>query len=557
MNECLEETALLAPDRRANSKNTPAPPSPHRAMYGVICLIVCNSAAWNGFEMIFTQYLVQMYDMDFAPANFYFMVFLSATGLVKVVGAYLSDVRWGMCATVFYFGLPYLIGYFLVFLATLPATWTSYPSASGFLSPFLFAAGCGAMVIGFSGQAVYPVLLVEQQTNANVAQRSGVEKAYRLFVFAENAAPIVSISLIPVLHSFGTSKLFGQTEIGTSFYLSYGTSLFILLVGFLAFWSQAKHLRNAGPPLRKSNPFVQAFGAIRTGISNKRLYLRLISDKENTSSTCLGHDPSQAESCMIKQFKGLSASDSFLSFSDPKYTQLALDMKRSYHLLPFFLLFCPLSSLASVNYSIISIFQANWMQRPSWLPAESILMVGTIVGTLACPIIEVILAFLRRRIGLKLDTTTRITIALLGTGTCLAYMSLVQFWILSSGKYYNGVFQTSLSVWRQLPSHILQGLSSVLLSSSITEYAHIMAPPYLKSMTVSMPRICSFISTLMNLCLSSLYTCEKVGYLLLGQGVWTAAMGLVFVKCYRRYSRNDESRDAYKVIDGKGEGSAQ
>eukprot|EP01135_Chromosphaera_perkinsii_P004869 Nk52_evm2s302 gene=Nk52_evmTU2s302 len=507
----------------------------------IILLITLERSAFYGYFLVMIQYLIGMYNLPSDTANIISQTLSSSLSLVSVLGAYVSDSHLGLRNSALYSGSAYVCGLGLTFLASLPIIWKDYPMDSGDFSRVLFFVGMVGIFIGNSSKTVYAVLLTEQ------ANKSGnpllVERVYRLYTFALNAGPTLSMLLVPSLHNFGPLKLIGETYKGTSFYLCFGTSFLLMMVGVLCFAYNSANLHNAGKPDGSSNPILRIFKTVRNGMANKRKYSLITSNPRLTKEDLE----------IQRSFSHRDHSDSFLSFCDEEHQGVAMDIFKTWHLYVMFLILLPPYMMAYQQCSTTFVIQANWMSSPSWLAPESMAFLNALFSILASPVIDVSLTFLQHR-GIFFGPHLRIAFSYIIMSMCFLYMAYVQALIATNGKEsLDGTFQSSVSVMYQIFGQFLSGFSSVLCTASCLEYAYNIAPAYMKTLVVSLFNISLAFGSFMGVLVSPWVTADKMYYMYSTVGWGLLVLSWMYYSCFKSYDQSYLDRNMDVMKDAKGQ----
>ena len=409
------------------------------------------------------------------------------------------------------------------------------------------------IVIGNAAKTVYAVLLTSQ------ANRSGdplvVERIYRLYTCALNAGPTITTIFVPSLHSFGPFKLFEGAYIGTSFYLCFGTSFLVMFSALAWFWYKSSGFVNAGKPESTNSPIVKIYKTVRNGLSNKRRYTvlsaspsspsfmspsSLMPRTSSTSSFLSAVDNEEKQALVRKEH-----SDSFLSFCDEEYQDVAEDIFKTWHLYAMFLVLLPPYMLAFQSSTSSFVIQANWMEYPPWFAPESIIFLNCLFSIMAGPTIDVIITFLQAQ-GIFYGPHKRISFGFITMGIGYLYMAFVHKMMLEQGTLRNGILHSSISIAYQIPGHFLSGYSSVLLTSSSLEYAYLIAPAYMKTIVVSLYFLSMSLGSILGALLSPLVTAEKLGVLFAAIGCSLVALTFLYYYLFKKYDASYYRRNEVK-----------
>lgn len=135
------------------------------------------------------------------------------------------------------------------------------------------------------------------------------------------------------------------------------------------------------------------------------------------------------------------------------------------------------------------IAQAGQMQT-NGLPNDLTWFANPIMVVLLMPIVQWFLTSVFGRYHIPFGPMARITVGCVFLGLAMAYQAVLQKLIYSAGPCYEYPTQcgggdggpNDISVWLQLPSYFLIGLSEVLAVSTGYKYAYAAAPESMKSL---------------------------------------------------------------------------
>eukprot|EP00475_Leptophrys_vorax_P005841 TRINITY_DN13539_c0_g1_i1.p1 TRINITY_DN13539_c0_g1~~TRINITY_DN13539_c0_g1_i1.p1 ORF type:complete len:339 (-),score=90.40 TRINITY_DN13539_c0_g1_i1:972-1988(-) len=138
--------------------------------------------------------------------------------------------------------------------------------------------------------------------------------------------------------------------------------------------------------------------------------------------------------------------------------------------------------------------QGMWMNRPSWLTADQLNLVDSIIIVIFIPIMDWALPKLRRTFGWKLGALQRITIGFFIAGAGFIYVGLLQWAINKQGTFVDVDGDTTyqlndgssgVSVWWQVPPYLFIGISEIFSSISSLEFAYSKAPMSMKALVMA------------------------------------------------------------------------
>eukprot|EP01135_Chromosphaera_perkinsii_P003270 Nk52_evm45s239 gene=Nk52_evmTU45s239 len=489
--------------------------------------IVFERATFYGFSLSMAQYLIDMLEVGDSLTNVIVQSALTALYVTPVVGGYLADSRYGRLKVGQWGCLFSLFAYGAIFASSLPFVWSNFPNMPGVWSELLFYLGLIGLAFGSIGKSPITAMFADQADSIS-DDPDAMEKIFFHYQMAVSIGPALSMYVIPLLFTFGEQKQRGTTHNGTSYYFSFGVCFGLYLLAALGYISQRKGYVNAGKP-SESTPMNSIFRTIRNGYHNRRH-----AKKETFSAD---KEAGRPNNCAKRSRKS-----SLLDYCDEQYASNAQDLKDATHVIVMILVFSTAFCLLYQQIQSSIVVQANWIVTPSWMPPPAMAVFEAIFavigGILIVPFQKVF----------KLGPIARMTIGLILSAFSFLYLAGVQYFIDADGLYVGDVYESSISVWVQLPSFMFLGVATIFFLASTPEYAYAVSPKYMKTFILSMRNLSVAAGSLVSIPLSPLLVREYFFYTYLGLGIFVLLLGIAFHiiyrKCDKTYAEIIEKKNA-------------
>ncbi|KAJ1990059.1 hypothetical protein H4R33_001850 [Dimargaris cristalligena] len=155
------------------------------------------------------------------------------------------------------------------------------------------------------------------------------------------------------------------------------------------------------------------------------------------------------------------------------------------------------------------ITQALTMKRPAWFPPDQMNALNNLVLVLIIPLFDAYIYPWMNRRGYRMGPIFRITIGFFLAFVTFFYITVLQYFIYSTGPYYDfsgagipadpHVRQNDISIWWQAFPCALMGVADFFASATGLEFAYKQAPAQMKSVVVALYLFTSCIGSLMGL----------------------------------------------------------
>ncbi|KAI9291392.1 PTR2-domain-containing protein [Neoconidiobolus thromboides FSU 785] len=471
-------------------------PVPKAAWFIIVCEL-CERFSFYGASLLFVPYLLDRLGQSKSSATAINSAFLFFAYFTTIVGAILADTYWGKFKTILFFSVAYLLGLILLSVSSIPASIDSGFGLTGFcLATFLFIAwGTGGIKSNVSAFAAEQV-----PQNSAYDYNLTVERVFRFFYWAINAGAFFGMLICPILVNNLNSPPGG-----------FGLPAAVFFVGIFLFIFGRKFYVEYEV---KENPILKALKCIKYALSHR----------SHSNEHWLDG-----------------------AYTNPKYDVEYVDgLKRTIKGCKVFLFYILYWALYN-NMSSAFIIQGVNMSRPSWLGAEQLNLVNSLVLIIFLPVFDYwVFPFLRSK-GFKLGLITRITIGFAICTIAFIYVTVLQHVLYNTGPYYdfsNVVIKegepyptNNLSIWWQIPAYFLIAISEIFASATGLEYAFKYASPELKSVVLALFLLTNCGGSLIILILS-IWSYDPLYTILFASQ--TAAMGVFTVIFYFLFRKQDD-----------------
>ncbi|XP_056637753.1 peptide transporter family 1-like [Diorhabda sublineata] len=189
----------------------------------ILCIIAtefCERFAFSGLRTILSIYLRNVLLLSECTSTVIYHGFLMVCYIVPMAGAICADVYFGRYRTIRNFGIVYLIGHVLIFIAAVPII-SIYPALFFFVGLTLIAIGTGG---------IKPCVAAFGAEQFNLpAQKDLLIHFFSVFYFTINLGGFVGMTLTPVLRKV---SCFGDD---TCYALAFGFPAALMILSMLLF----------------------------------------------------------------------------------------------------------------------------------------------------------------------------------------------------------------------------------------------------------------------------------------------------------------------------------
>ena len=189
------------------------------------------------------------------------------------------------------------------------------------------------------------------------------------------------------------------------------------------------------------------------------------------------------------------------------------------------------------------------------MPNDILPTVNPIAIVIFVPIFDRILYPSLRRCNIKFSPIERITCGFVILALAMAWTTIVQHLIYSTGPNFNYTtepcltcqkFNNITAAW-QIPSHILMAISEILVAITGLEYAVTKAPSTMKSIVTSLFFSTTAIGSALNLALVPVSIDPKVLWMYVALAIVSFTIGFIFYMFFRNDGKNTTKGSSRKV----------
>ena len=426
-------------------------------------------------------------------------------------GAYLADAYLGKVKTIAIFCVVYVVGVVLQALSAMPFSFGDFPNEPK-MAPDFYWAAIFFIGLGTGGiKANVGPLLSEQIPNPNAEK---TEMVFRYFYWAINVGALAAYVISPLVHRFDKDK---DHPNGTTYYYSFWSTAAAFVVAIVVFYSFIPFYissRVSGSPIGRF--FKCMWSAFRN-----RSSLSMIDGEE--------HFVYNAEGFKEKELKD--------------YRRIISVFGLLIHYPIFWYLYGQNSNYVTT--------MGTFMRRPSWVTADQLGLVDPLAIIIMVPVFDrLILPFLRKVCGFKLNIITRIAIgyffmALCGVGMMIEMEILKAngHWNEAGNKYHANDTKTQMSVFWTIPLFFLCALGEIFASITLNEFTYSQAPPSLKSVMFGLGTFTNCGSSILGLIISPFTTPYNLPWIWLAFSILCFLQVLVIPYQFRNYQVRDTSED--------------
>eukprot|EP00127_Corallochytrium_limacisporum_P006819 Clim_evm34s236 gene=Clim_evmTU34s236 len=439
----------------------------------ILVVEFCERLAFYGATLVFMLYMLEMLEFTNANANLVNNMFTFWAYFTALLGGYISDAYLGKFKTISIFGFTYMIGLICLTISALPIAYKDFPYEAGgwdYFSKWGFVLALFLIGLGTGGiKSNVSTLVADQLVDSSP---DDYEKVFRWFYFSINAGSVVGMIISPNLHHFGPYKTDPESGAvhGSSYWASFAAPGSFFAIGMAIFWFGHKHYIIPKPT---GSLLGEAFSVVKTAWTKRNESMEyFLEDTQNSVNSqsswhWLDHAAEEHDYQIVSDVKrALKASKVFAVF--PFYWLLYNQMQSNF------------------------ISQGEWMARPSWLTADQLNLVDSLVIIIFIPFFDyIVFPWLKRR-GIRMSHITRMSFGFLVSAGAFVYVGFLQWAIAKRGhwtgndSYVLHEGQHGVSIWLQIPPYFLIAISEIFASVTALEFAYAQAPASMKSIVMSL-----------------------------------------------------------------------
>ncbi|OMH79476.1 Peptide transporter PTR2 [Zancudomyces culisetae] len=474
----------------------------------------CERFTYYGSSLIFTLYLRNILGVSKPKTTAIMKGFVAMCYSMTVLGAFVADQYLGKFKAIIAFGIWYNIGTILLSITAIPSINKSFGFAGFMISSYLFIGiGTGGIKANVSAYVAEQIPVGFKETSVPgtyIDSRATTERVYRYFYWSINMGAFLGMFICPVIRNSNEAK----DRYAAAFVVP-AALMVLCIVVFVSGKSKYYNKPITGSVMGK------VIRCARYALKNKQ--------------------PGYTH--WLDGSKGLQNAE-----WDDKFVD---GLRRSLNACKVFC-FYPFYWALYNNMTDNFIYQGVCMQHPSWLEADQLNLVNSVVLIIAIPIMDTFFfPFLRRR-GIFMGPIKRIFIGFMIVVSGFVYVTIIQKVVYSTGPYYD--FQgdnvpddpvNDIVIWWQLPAYMIVGISEIFASVTGLEYAFSQAPAELKSLLTALFLFTNFLGSLIGMALAPLSVDPLILWLFAGETVLMFIIGCTVFIFFRHVDEEVKSMQSY------------
>eukprot|EP01065_Artemidia_motanka_P047773 TRINITY_DN7564_c0_g1_i1.p1 TRINITY_DN7564_c0_g1~~TRINITY_DN7564_c0_g1_i1.p1 ORF type:complete len:589 (+),score=190.16 TRINITY_DN7564_c0_g1_i1:56-1768(+) len=518
--DVTESTKLVGKSGSESSADAEWPPS---AWY-ILVVEFGERAAFYGSTIVFYPYMQNMLGFSQSTANAVYNAFNFWAYATTVLGGYVADSFLGKVKAIIAFAMTYIVGFALLFLSACPFTWGSgnFPeTASGLAIPgflvsiFFIGLGMGGIKSNVS------TLMADQLGDCSIKAYASV---FRWFYWSINLGAFLGILVSPVLHNqLGEKKIIDGDEDGTGYWASFGMPFVIFIISLAIFvFGKFRGLYVDHPP--RGSLLADAVHAARAALAAR--------------------SRARADGTYAPRAHWLD-----WGREDPVWANTTVELKKALRACVVFIFF-PVYWLCYNQMFSNFVSQAEMLDRPSWLAAEALNVLGSLTLILIIPLFDRVIFPALKNCGYDPNPIQRISIGFLLAGSAILYCGVLEQFIHDHGEFVDGSYQSDdkLPIWWQIPPYCIFGCSEIFASVGGLEFAYAEAPKSMKSVVMAVFLITNAFGSLIGIAVSPAIQPENmVSVFLSFSGVMIGCTPIFYFMFRNRRSNNAIEEDEEAV----------
>jgi POT family proton-dependent oligopeptide transporter len=500
----IEARALLEKKQLANSQFKGAFPV---AAYFILCNEFCERFAYYGASLNFETYMIGPLKFSTPTSDAVNNAFQFWCYFTAIIGGIVADVIFTRYNTILNFSSVYLVGLIILSFSALPFMLSDYLDLSiGLfgLSLFLIGLGTGGIKSNVSTFVADQVRHLEASSLEgifrwfywiiNVGSFLGMLICSETRDYSEPGSPIIWWAAYAIPAGMFVASI-------TAFLLGRDRYIMFPMGGrFWYFWYRGY--------TTSGSIVIKAFNVMFVAVGNK-----------------------------IKHID-VPGAENWLDYAKTDYPEkMVEDLKMTLKACTVFLVF-PFYWVAYNQMGTNFILQAMNMEHPSWLLAEQLNLVDSVILIILIPIFDILLYPYLERKNINPNPIIRITIGFFFITLAMAYAALLQWQIYETPPYYkhlNSTQQNDIDIWWQIPPYLLIAISEIFASISGLEFAYSQSPPSMKSVVMAIFLFTSCIGSVFGIIIAPACKNPYFVWVYTGLGAMTFLMIFIFYGCFRNY----------------------
>ncbi|KAJ2081389.1 hypothetical protein H4R24_002375 [Coemansia sp. RSA 988] len=507
-----ERVPLIEPAGPPNDGNIVKPPAD--MVYGIAgklnyqTILACvaklfESLSYNGASFMYVEYLQTALNTTKPQSVALNRISLFITFTSGTIGAFISDHWLGKFKTIIFFAVSYVIGYSLLAISSTNISLSHGFGLTGFcIAVFMFISpSVGGIAPNMPGFVVEQIPIgYRPTTTPGIYEASSltVERAMRYCYWFVNIGSSIGLTLLPLI------------AIYWSFPMAYTLAAFSVAIGYTVMASGSKHYTKVKP---QSSALKKVWRCVCYARRHKR----------------------QGQAHFLDSSLGATGQE----WND----EFVFGLQRGLRACKVFM-FYPIYWVVNMNISDNLINQALAMRRPDWLSVSQIALANPIIITIAIPVVDHYILPLIRRLGFRFGPIARITTGFAIAFCCSLYVAILQKAIYLTGPYYDftgpevpyGAFN-DISIWFEIVSYGLFGISEVFAATTGFEFACTQAPEELRSLFTALYMLSTSVGSIVGIFFAKWGGDPQVFYLFVIEAVLMGATTVIFYFSFRHYDK--------------------
>ena len=487
--------------------------------YFILVVEACERVAYYGATIVFFTYMQTMLEFDQSLANALYHGFNFWAYSSCLLGGFVADTYLGRVNSVVIFSIVYMVGMISLVLSALPYTWSNFPEEPerGFAIPG-FAVAMVFIGLGMGGiKSNVSTLMADQIEGVSDEAYASV---FRWFYWAINLGSFVGIIVCPIMYDrIGEKKRSDPSDplsdlSGTGYWAAFSLPLGLFAISFVVFLiGRVMNIYVAHPA--KGSVLTECYRAARYAYRERRL----AHNAETRGDKA--HWLDWAEGSCYE--------------SDARDLKVALDAS-------YVFLWYPVYWLCYGQMGSNLVAQAELLERPDWLAAEALNVLGSAALILLIPLFDQVIFPMLARCGMSPSPITRISIGFFLAAVSILYTAVLEYYIHEWGSFSDGDYYPDgekISVWWQVVPYVVFGVSEIFASVGGLEFAYTESPESMKSVIMSLFLFTDATGSLLGMLVSPVVKPENMVFVFFACGGTMFVISVAFFLTFRRRKSNN------------------
>eukprot|EP01103_Thecamoeba_quadrilineata_P020118 TRINITY_DN8473_c0_g1_i1.p1 TRINITY_DN8473_c0_g1~~TRINITY_DN8473_c0_g1_i1.p1 ORF type:complete len:526 (-),score=44.93 TRINITY_DN8473_c0_g1_i1:52-1629(-) len=470
----------------------------------------CERFAYYGATLNFTAYMVGPLGFSDPVANVANNGFQFWCYFTSIIGGILADVVLTRYNTILNFSSIYLIGLLILSGSAFPFM---YNDAKG-LSIALFCLALFLIGLGTGGiKSNVSTFVADQVRHLNAQTLEGI---FRWFYWIINVGSFAGMLICSEVKNYKVEEDGTHPIIYWVAYLIPAVMFFFSIIALVGGRSTYKMYPEDGRwwaiwyvgYTTTGSIVVESFSVISTAIKNRLNHVE-VPNVQN-----------------------------WLDYAKPNFTEEKVnDLKMALRACTVFIVF-PIYWVAYNQMSTNLILQAMTMEHPSWLEAQELNLVDSVVLIILVPIFDLLVYPLLERKNINLNPIQRITIGFFFATIAMTYAALLQNQIYNTAPHYDHIPKkqnNDIEIWWQIPPYIFIAISEIFTSISGLEFAYSQSPASMKSVVMATFLFTTCIGNLLGMAVAPACVDPYFTWVYAGSAIACFITMIIFYVVFRNY----------------------